>query len=527
MTEEWIRVAAEQDLKEGVPVSVELEEEKNVLLVRRGSTVHACGAACTHYGAPLADGHLSGNIITCPWHNARFDIESGRLLSPPALNNLPSYEAKIESGAVYVRARGSNVVPMPEGKDGRTFVILGAGAAGNAAAEGLRRFGYAGRILMITRENHRPYDRTMLSKGFLSGEAPAKWLPLHGEKYYQRLQIEVETGRNVQSLDPASRTLTFTDGSGMTADKLLLATGGETRTLDIPGAEMTGCFLLRSLADSEAIVAACEQAHRAVVLGASFIGLEVAASLRHRDIEVHVVAPETLPLGHVFGEQVGRFLQSLHERNGVHFHLGQTAAGIQGDGRVRRVDLADGSAIDTDLVVIGVGIRPAVGYLEGSGLLDNGALPVNGRLETPAEGIYAAGDIAVVPDGRSGRPRRVEHWVEAERQGMHAARVMAGSSEPYREVPFFWTRQFGNSLKYVGHAPEWEQVVVRGRIDDGEFLAGYYGGGSLRAVAGIGKAREFIVLGQLLERGEGLTAEELGDESFELLNAGQDQQEAG
>ena len=406
---------------------------------------------------------------------------------------------------------------MPEGEDDRTFLIVGAGAAGNSAAETLRREGFAGRIVMVTGEAHGPYDRTMLSKDLLSGEAPAKWLPLRGQKFYDRLNIEVRPEKLVTAVDPSRRSVTFADGTTMKADRILLATGGTPRTLDLPGADKPGCFRLRSRKDAEAILAAVEQAKTVVVVGASFIGLEVACSLRTREIDVHVVAPEAVPLAAVFGEQIGRRIKKTHEENGVTFHLGQTVKEFAGQDRVREVLLEDGSRLKTDCVIIGVGIRPAVEFLEASGLVKDGAVPVNGRLETAAKGLFAAGDIALVPDGRSGELRRVEHWVEAGRQGMHAARCMLGAKDSYREVPFFWSKQYGSSLRFIGHAPKFDQVAFRGDVSDKTFLAGFYADGTLRAAASVGWARELIRLGQMLEAGKSVSPDQLEDPSFDLL----------
>jgi NADPH-dependent 2,4-dienoyl-CoA reductase/sulfur reductase-like enzyme len=409
---------------------------------------------------------------------------------------------------------------MPPGSDARTFVIVGAGAGGNAAAETLRREGFAGRIVLIGSEALGPYDRTMLSKDYLSGEAPAKWLPLRGEKFYSRLQIELRTGTRVASLDARSRTLSLADGGTLQGDRLLLATGGVALRLGIPGSELPGCFTLRSLQDTDALIEALGRAERVVLLGGSFIALEAASSLRHRGLEVHVVAPESVPLARVFGERIGRRLAGLHEQAGVRFHLGRTAARIDGDDRVRAVELSDGRQLPADAVLIGVGIRPAVEFLAGSGLAEAGAVPVDARQQTAAEGIFAAGDIALVQDPAGGPPRRVEHWVEAERQGRHAARAMLGKGPLPREAPFFWTRQHGQSIRYAGYAPGWDRVVFRGDPEAESFLAGFYVGGGLKAVAGVGNAREFIRLGQLLEQGRGISPEQLGDPGFDLLDLG-------
>jgi NADPH-dependent 2,4-dienoyl-CoA reductase/sulfur reductase-like enzyme/nitrite reductase/ring-hydroxylating ferredoxin subunit len=516
---EWKAAVAESTLIEGRPVAAAVKERK-ILLVRLAGRIYACGNECTHYKAPLTDGLLAGHIITCPWHNARFDVRDGRLVAPPALNDLPSYEVKIEAGQVWVKPKGAATIEMPSGSDGRSFLIVGAGAAGNAAAETLRREGFSGRVVLITGEKVGPYDRTMLSKDYLAGEAPAKWLPLRGEKFYNRLQIELRTGARVTSLDPRSRTLTLEDGATLQGDRILLATGGFALRPGIPGIELPGCFTLRSLADADALIAALGQIAKVVLLGGSFIALEAASSLRHRGLEVHVVAPESVPLARVFGEQIGRRLQSLHESQGVHFHLGRTASRIEGDGRARAVELSDGSLLPADAVLIGVGVRPAVEFLAGSGLAVAGAVPVDARQETPAEGIFAAGDIALVKDPAGGPPRRIEHWAEAERQGRHAARAMLGKNPLPREAPFFWTRQHGQSLRYTGHAPGWDRVVFRGEPEGKAFLAGFYAGGVLRAAAAVGLSREFIRLGQLLEEGRGLSPEQLGEPDFDLLDLG-------
>jgi NADPH-dependent 2,4-dienoyl-CoA reductase/sulfur reductase-like enzyme len=259
---------------------------------------------------------------------------------------------------------------------------------------------------------------------------------------------------------------------------------------------------------------------KAVILGASFIGLEVASALRTRGLEVHVAAPEQVPLAGVFGEEIGRRVRQRQEENGVHFHLARTPREIRGSGRVGQVLLDDGTSLEAGLVVIGVGIQPAVGFLKDSGVVADGAVPVNGRFETSVPGIYAAGDIAVVPDPLGGEPRRVEHWVEAERQGQHAARAMLGSREPYRGVPFFWTRQFGTSLRYIGLARSFDRIAVRGEVAGDAFVAGFYLGGKLKALAGMGMAREFIRAGQILEAGGSVSPEELEDPKFDLAGAG-------
>jgi len=515
---EWREAAAEAALEEGRLVQVTVEE-KPVLLVRAQGRICACGAECPHYKGHLVKGQLSGHVLTCPSHNARFDIRDGRLLSPPALNDLATYDVKLEGGKVWVRSRGAAVIPMPAGSDGRTFLIVGAGAAGNAAAETLRREGFSGRILLIGMETAGPYDRPSLSKDYLAGESPAKWLPLRGEKFYARLAIQVRLGSRVVAIDPRSRTLTLADGSTLQGDRILLATGSVALRPPVPGIELPGCFMLRSLADADALIAGLPQSGAVAVIGAGFIALEAASSLRKRGLEVHVVAPDAIPMEKVFGPEIGRRLKRLHEESGVVFHLGRTLAGVQGNGRARDVLLSDGTHLEVGAVVLGVGVRPAVEYLAGSGLAEAAAVPVDSRQATAADGIFAAGDIALVKDAGGG-PRRIEHWVEAERQGRHAARSMLGKTPLPREAPFFWTRQHGKSFKYVGHAPGWERAVFRGDPQGDSFLAGYYTGGLLRAAASLGRDLELIQVGQLLEAGRTPSPAELADPGFDLSSKG-------
>jgi NADPH-dependent 2,4-dienoyl-CoA reductase/sulfur reductase-like enzyme/nitrite reductase/ring-hydroxylating ferredoxin subunit len=513
--EQWMEAAKERGLKEGVPVAVKAGKA-NVLIVRAGGRICACGHECTHYGGPLSDGLLVGHVITCPWHNARFDVRDGKMVSPPALDGVISYPVKVESGAVFIGPGKPPAPPTIGSGDDRTFVIVGAGAAGNACAETLRQEGFGGRILLITAEADGPYDRPALSKDFMAGELSRRALPLRKPDFYEGRRIELLTGRRVTEFDARARTVSFTDGGSVKFDCALLATGGMPRKADIPGADLAGFFLLRSLHDAEAITDAVAEAERVVILGAGFIGMEAASSLRSRGLEVHVVAPGRAPMEKVFGEQIGSWLQQRHEENGVRFYLGNVAKAVNGKGKVQEVLLADGTRIVTDAVVAGLGIVPAVDYIRDAGLVENGAVPVNGRLQTKADGVYAAGDIAVVPDRHTGEPQRVEHWVVAERQGQHAARAMLGSDAVYSAVPFFWTRQFGTSVKYAGFARQYDKLAVRGGIEDGDFLAGYYSSGRLKAISGVGRAQEFIALCEILKAGGTVSPEELQDEGVDL-----------
>src|SRR6476469_6562729 len=466
---------ASADLAEGAMLSGHVEGA-DVLLVRRNGIVYAIGAHCTHYHGPLADGILVGNTIRCPWHHACFDLATGDALAAPALSPLPCWRVDERNGRIVVR--GKKEQPAPEKSGSGRIVIVGGGAAGFAAAEMLRRRGFDGEIPMLSNDSAAPVDRPNLSKDYLAGNAPEDWVPLRGDDWYGENGVTLKLNTDVVALDPKKKTVTLGDGSSLSYDKLLLATGAEPVKLPVPGAELPQVHLLRSLADSRAIIKAAEGAKRAVVIGASFIGLEVAASLRARKIEVHVVAPEKRPLEKVFGPELGDFVRKLHEEHGVIFHLENSATSIN----AKSVSLKIGGTLGADLVVVGVGVRPRLTLAEKAGLALDRGVSVNEYLETSAPDVYAAGDIARFPDAYTGERLRVEHWVVAERQGQTAALNMMGERTRYRAVPFFWSQHYDVPINYVGHAEGWDAIEVDGDIKARDCLVRYRKGGKVMAV---------------------------------------------
>ncbi len=513
--EGWRIVCRRDDLTEGTPVLVKAGDD-DVLLTLLDGTVHAVGNKCSHYECPLNEGLALGNEVTCRCHDARFDLRTGKALSAPALNDLPAYPVRIDKGDVLVGPVDKPRFPKPEGTDQRTFLIVGGGAAGNAAAETLRREGFAGRILMVTAETDLPYDRPNLSKEFMSGDAKPEWMPLRSAKFYANQKIEVLSGTPVASLDPGKKTAVLSTGQSLSYDKALLATGGAPRKLPVPGGDGEGCFQLRSFADARLIAEAAGAGKRAALIGAGFIGMELASSLRKRGLEVMVVSPEELPMARLLGEEVASSLRKRHQKEGVTFVSGASVAQISGRTGAKTIVLSDGKKLEADFIVCGIGVRPVVDYLEGTGMVQDGAVPVSPQLRTKYPDVFAAGDIAVVPDRLSGAGARIEHWVVAERQGQHAARAMLGSNASYAEVPFFWTRQTGVSLKYVGFARQWDQVAFRGDVEAGKFLAAYYSGGTLLAAASLGMSNELTAVKLMIARGMPLPPAKLSDGSVDL-----------
>jgi len=482
----------QRDLKAGVPtgdlidgamISGQVDGEA-ALLLRQGGRLYAVGALCTHYHALLADGLLSGTSLRCPMHHARFDITTGEATCAPALDALPCWRVEQVGGQAFVRERiVASPAPRRAAAGLRDIVIVGGGAAGIAAAEMLRRQGYDGTLTMLSADADAPVDRPNLSKDFLAGNAPDDWMPLRPAEWYAERRIDLRLKTRVTTIDVAQRRLQLDGGTTLPYGALLLATGADAVQLAVPGAAPGQVLSLRSFDDSRAIVGRLAAAKSALVIGASFIGLEVAASLRARGIAVHVVAPDAVPMQRVLGPELGRFVQALHASHGVVFHLGTTVQRLDGP----RVTLADGTAFDADVVVAGVGVRPSLALAEQAGLaVDRGVL-VDETLQTSVPGIYAAGDIARWPDPHTGQAIRVEHWVVAQRQGQVAALNMLGQRQRFDDVPFFWSQHYDVAIQYTGHAERWDTVQIDGSLDERDCALRYMADGRVLALVTIGR----------------------------------------
>ena len=403
------------DLTVGVPVSslssgmlLGRVGDADVVLVRSGDRFFAVGAHCTHYHGPLAEGLVVGDTIRCPLHHACFSLETGEALRAPALDPIGCWRVERLGETLFVREAMAGPKQQPKSADSpphpSSIVIIGGGGAGLAAADMLRREGYDGPVAMISADQDPPVDRPNLSKDYLAGEAQEDWIPLWPSELFAERRIELLLGAPVSSIDPASRTVVLGNGVRREFGALLIATGADPVRLSIPGAGPDQVFSLRTFADSRAIIERARTAKRVLIVGASFIGLEVAAALRTRGLAVDVVAPDHVPLERVMGLELGRFVQSIHEAHGVVFHLGQTVASVDGP----TVTLSGGGTVDADFVVAGVGVRPSIAIAEKAGLAVDRGIAVNEFLETSAPGNLRCGRCGEVAGSAYGRahPRR-------------------------------------------------------------------------------------------------------------------------
>lgn len=457
-----------------------------ILLSNIGGELFAIGGICTHYGGALSEGVSGQTTVRCPLHHACFDLRTGEALRAPALDPVDRWLVEIEADRAFVRRKLERAPTADLESDVREIVIIGGGAAGLACAHELRRLGFNGHVTMLSADADPPCDRPNLSKDYLAGAAPEEWLWLRSDEWYAENRVELRLSTEVTRIDPAKRRVHCASGEPVPFDRLLIATGAEPNRLPAPGFDHQNVHMLRSVADARAIADAAKEGSRAVIIGASFIALEVAASLRHRSVHVDIVSVEEVPLEHVFGRELGQKLQALHEQNGVRFHLSAVVDSFDGEA----VILGGGERIAADFVVVGIGVRPRTALAESAGAAVDKGVIVDAFLETSVPGIYAAGDIASYPEPISGQRARIEHWVVAERQGEVAAANMLGARKRFESAPFFWTEQYGVPIRYVGRASGWDAVTCEGNFEGGSFAARYFVNGSHCATATIGRDRE-------------------------------------
>jgi apoptosis-inducing factor 3 len=471
--------------------------EDRVFVWRNGDRLRAYSADCPHLGGPLNQGIVVGASVRCPWHHACFDLTTGEATAAPAFDALLQYRVVLQdhhfsvkpaSGKAPLRVANRRAAPD-------TLVVVGGGAAGFAAADAMRKFGWTGGVTIFSEEDEQPYDRTLLTKDYIEGTFGDDRLPI-AKHSLGDLGVDFEVN-TIQHIEPETKRLRLENGDERPYAKLLLATGAAPRRLDVPGGDLPHVMVLRSLTDCRHILAHVISGSRVAVVGGSFIAMEAAASLKGRGLSVDVILPEEHPLEKVFGRELSDLVLEAHAKKGVRLHLGSKVDRIED----KQVVLQRGERINADVVIVGIGVQPRLKLAEASGIvLDRGVL-VNSYLQTSDPNIFAAGDIARWPDPHTGDSIRVEHWVVAERQGQTAAANMLGKGERFTMVPYFWTKHFDLSIRYVGHAEKWEETLIEGDLAHRDCLVRFRRDGRDLAVATVERDKESLYAELKMETG--------------------------
>ncbi|XP_064612325.1 apoptosis-inducing factor 3-like [Liolophura sinensis] len=480
------------DLKDGEMRDVEVGEGK-ALLVRSGGQYYAVSAKCTHYGAPLSKGALCNDRVRCPWHGACFNVKTGDIEEYPGLDSLQKFEVEVSDGKVKVTADKTSlsnhkrIKPMCRASpsDSKTVLIIGGGPASVACAETLRQNGFKGKITLATKEECLPYDRIKLSKA-MSTTADA--IALRSKDFYESYDIDIQTNKEAVSVDTSGKSVKFSDGSVLPYTSLVLATGGRPRTLPVPGKDLKNVCLLRTPKDANYI--ASEAAGKnVVIIGSSFIGMEVASSLASQAASITVVDIIALPFQTVLGDKVGTALQKMHEEKGIKFHFKAGLSEIVGEnGQVKEVVLDNGTRLPADLVVLGVGVAPATEFAKDSGLnmTKQGFIQVDKKMKTNLPDVLAAGDIVEFPLFTVNDEKvNIGHWQMAHHHGRIAAYTILGKLEELHSVPYFWTVQYGKSIRYTGYGPGYDDIIIHGNPDELKFVAYYTKGEKVVAAASL------------------------------------------
>ena len=507
-----IEIENAEALKDGEMMALKVGEKDSdkILVARYKGKLFALGNFWTHFGVPLAQSVLFDDKVICPAHNAAFSIIDGYPEYAPAKDGLPTFEVVEKDGKSFVKLpknfnekRTIYMAKRDEANKTR-FVIIGGGAAGLSAAETLRQSDFTGEIIILSAEDKLGYDRTLLSKVLATGDVDK--LLLRGKEFLDTYGIDFRLNSLVKRVDPSTNEVVLSDDSKVTFDKLLIATGGTARKPIIPGIDLTGVHTLRNAKDQEAIKAEVGKGKKVVIVGASFVGFECAASLVSTfktEIDVNVVDFFSTPFERALGKDVGKVMQKMGEENGVKFTLSKGVKKLIGvDGKVSGVELTDGTVLDADVVIVGAGIQPATQLIgDGIELSNDGSIKVDPFLRTSSKNIFAAGDVANYPYWVTGDRARVEHWNHATQQGEVAAYNMLDKGIPYDSIPFFWTRNYMKTLQYAGYCREFDEVHIDGSLDEGKFVAYYIKDNKIVAFAGLNCGPSIHILKEAMKLG--------------------------
>ena len=458
----------------------------------------ATGAQCPHYGAPLDTGILVNKKIICPWHHAQFNIKNGNLIDSPALEGLASYEIEVKGGEVIlISEKQSEKEVSKKNRQKQTYLIIGGGAAGTAAAIKLRELGFAGHLIMVTADNEPPYDRTSLSKDFLKGDMDPEWLPLKNNDYYKNNNIEIILGQTVKNVDAENKIVELVNKTRLEFDKLLVASGSKPKKITPMEAGYKNIYTLRTKQDAEKIQNISESANEIVIIGASFIAMEIAESLNDGNRNIHIIAPEKVPFQNTFGDEIGQLIRDKNEKAGIKFHLGQEVKEFEGNGSADKVVLNSGKTVEADLVIVGVGVNPATDFMPHFDMGSDGGLLTDEYLQVEND-IFAAGDVAKFPYWKTGKIIRIEHWRVAQQLGMIAACNMLNFRKKIDIVPFFWTNLAELNIQYAGYSEKWDDTVIKGDLKKGDVLVFYIKDNEIQAVLGINKDKHMSIIEELI-----------------------------
>lgn len=486
MTE--FRVPKAIDLKEG-DKKVFVVKNTKILLINDAGRLIATQPKCPHAGGPLDKGAVCSGRLICPWHMGTFDLSTGALVEPPAMEGLKTYPVRVEDQNVFVdlapqSSKGQRKAGTHKVRDKRTFLLAGGGAASAMATVTLRDEGYRGKIVVVDPVEEEPLDRTQLSKEALSGEV--RLANTHLKVFDKNSVMRIKA--SIISISSKRRQVRLDNGRAIRFDCALIATGGIPKRLNIPGADRV--FTIRHSEDVRKVRAKATKGSHAVVIGTSFIGLESASALTQRGVHVTVVGEEELPFARQFGDRVARSLLTLHEKKGVKFLLGATVISVFNQNVMVAKD-GNKRIIPADFVLMGVGVTPNLQFEHDLPMAEGGGIQVDESLRA-RDRVWVAGDIATV--GQS----RIEHWRLAQQHGMTAARQMMGDRTGFHGVPFFWTSHFGKQFNYLGHAAEWDKIVYQGNVKEFEFLAFYIVGGRVSAILSCGKDKETALWSEMM-----------------------------
>ncbi|KAG2071726.1 FAD/NAD(P)-binding domain-containing protein [Suillus decipiens] len=538
MSLKTIAVCDESELQDGQMKQVDFEGVGKVVLYRLNNTIHATSAFCTHYGAPLAKGVLTADgRVVCPWHGACFSVRTGDIEDAPAPAAIHSFKAAVANGKINVTAdpsltlknnmsRSPKLLSTGVAGSGKSVVIIGGGSATFYAIESLREHGYPGNITILSQEKHAPIDRTKLSKALITDSSKLEWRTAADLKI--KYGTTLRTGVTVTSVDTSSKLVVFDGGKeSMSYETLILAMGGTPRRLPISESDLENVYTFRNIEDSKCVDAGnigsstlisplntlnfvvAQEGKRMVVIGSSFIGMELVVAVAKRGLaSIDVISTEEHPFQNVLGKEVGQGLQKYHESQGVKFHMGTQVEKIipsESDPSLAAGVVVNGQTVPADFIVMGVGVAPATEFLKQSGfqLEKDGGIKVDQYLRVQGQdNVYAVGDIAWYPQQKTGESRRIEHWNVAGNHGRAVGKTIAGDPQPFAKVPVFWSAQ-GQQLRYCGLGADYDDVIIHGNPGEMKFIAYYVHRGEVVAVSSmqndpvVSKASELLRLGRM------------------------------